>query len=489
MSVSGRTICFTGTLLQLKRAEATKKAILAGADVAGSFNKSVDLVIAGAKLDKARDQGVEIWDESAFLESLGDSASPAAAKASPATPLSKNKKVAAVSTPSRGEFASPGSRKERMEKQGGIDYDKRSDSLSGKRVVFTGTLSMKRADAASMATDAGATVQGSVSKTTEIVIAALDAGAKLDKARELGCEIWSEKDFLAVCGEEGGAEEDDDEGPAEEGKEREEVEVAPKAENDATEGDKEGEKKVADEIQEAGDIALKGAFIVFTGTLSHLKRADASKKAEAAGAKVLSSLTKAATLVVAGEDAGTKLDKARAQGVQIISEQQFIDALGGMDAIPPVTQAKKAPSRKAKASKKANEEEEEKEETDAEEDEAEAGGEEPEDGDEKEDKGVKELTGKNVVFTGTLSLMKRADAAKKAEAAGAKVLSSLTKATTLVIAGADAGAKLAKAEADGIEIWTEEQFVNIVGAHAPTSSPAKRGSGSTKSSPAKKSRV
>ena len=61
------------------------------------------------------------------------------------------------------------------------------------------------------------------------------------------------------------------------------------------------------------------------------------------------------------------------------------------------------------------------------------------------------LTGKTIVFTGTLT-MKRADATKAAEAAGAKVGSSVTKNTNILIAGAGAGAKKDEAKAKGVEI-------------------------------------
>ena len=72
------------------------------------------------------------------------------------------------------------------------------------------------------------------------------------------------------------------------------------------------------------------------------------------------------------------------------------------------------------------------------------------------------LSGKTIVFTGTLS-MKRADATKAAEAAGAKVGGSVTKNTHILVAGPGAGAKEEDAKAKGVEIWTEAQFTSAIG--------------------------
>jgi len=72
------------------------------------------------------------------------------------------------------------------------------------------------------------------------------------------------------------------------------------------------------------------------------------------------------------------------------------------------------------------------------------------------------LSGEVIVFTGTLTRMSR-DAAKAAAVAlGATVGSSITKKTTLVVAGEKAGGKLKKAEALGLEILTEDEFAERV---------------------------
>ena len=67
--------------------------------------------------------------------------------------------------------------------------------------------------------------------------------------------------------------------------------------------------------------------------------------------------------------------------------------------------------------------------------------------------------GRVICFTGGLD-MKRVDATAAAEALGAQVKSSITKAVDLVVAGNKAGAKLKKAEEAGLEIWSEGFFVH-----------------------------
>ena len=75
--------------------------------------------------------------------------------------------------------------------------EKRTDGpLAGKKVVLTGTLSKYTRDAAKEILERmGATVSGSVSTKTDIVLAGADAGSKLARANELGVLVWTEDDF------------------------------------------------------------------------------------------------------------------------------------------------------------------------------------------------------------------------------------------------------------------------------------------------------
>ncbi len=76
-------------------------------------------------------------------------------------------------------------------------------------------------------------------------------------------------------------------------------------------------------------LALAGKTFVLTGTLPTLSRDDAKAMLEAAGAKVAGSVSKKTSYVVAGEEAGSKLDKARELGVPVIDEGGMRALLGG----------------------------------------------------------------------------------------------------------------------------------------------------------------
>lgn len=69
------------------------------------------------------------------------------------------------------------------------------------------------------------------------------------------------------------------------------------------------------------------------------------------------------------------------------------------------------------------------------------------------------FAGKTIVLTGKLEQMSRNEAKEAIEGLGGKVAGSVSKKTDLVIAGSDAGSKLAKAEELGIEVWDEEKMI------------------------------
>ena len=75
------------------------------------------------------------------------------------------------------------------------------------------------------------------------------------------------------------------------------------------------------------------------------------------------------------------------------------------------------------------------------------------------------LEGKTVVLTGTLASMGRDEAKEKLEALGAKTAGSVSKKTSLVIAGEAAGSKLAKAGELGIEVWDEARLLAFLEQH------------------------
>jgi DNA ligase (NAD+) len=86
---------------------------------------------------------------------------------------------------------------------------------------------------------------------------------------------------------------------------------------------KEGERAKA---APAGPFA--GKIVVLTGTLSSMARDEAKEKIEALGGKVTGSVSKKTDYVVAGEEAGSKLDKAKELGVAVLDEKQFLKLLG-----------------------------------------------------------------------------------------------------------------------------------------------------------------
>ena len=94
----------------------------------------------------------------------------------------------------------------------------------------------------------------------------------------------------------------------------------------------EGSKILLDELKEAGvnldykgqtvvaDAALSGLTVVLTGKLERLKRSEAKSKLESLGANVTGSVSKKTDLVVAGADAGSKLQKAQELGIEVRDE-------------------------------------------------------------------------------------------------------------------------------------------------------------------------
>ena len=76
------------------------------------------------------------------------------------------------------------------------------------------------------------------------------------------------------------------------------------------------------------------------------------------------------------------------------------------------------------------------------------------------------VSGKIVVFTGTLEQMTRNEAKARAETMGAKVAGSVSQKTDFVIAGPGAGSKAAKAESLGVTVLSEQEWLALIGREA-----------------------
>ena len=80
-------------------------------------------------------------------------------------------------------------------------------------------------------------------------------------------------------------------------------------------------------LTEILDQRFAGKTIVVTGTLEHFSRKEAEEAIQARGGKASGSVSKKTSYVVAGEAAGSKLTKAQALGVPVLTEEEFIALL------------------------------------------------------------------------------------------------------------------------------------------------------------------
>ena len=95
---------------------------------------------------------------------------------------------------------------------------------------------------------------------------------------------------------------------------------------DVTNLDNEKYNELMDGIGSA-DNYFSNKHLVFTGTLSELSRDEAKYLAKTKGAKILSSISKKTDFLIAGEKAGSKIDKATKLGIKILNEKDFLEKI------------------------------------------------------------------------------------------------------------------------------------------------------------------
>ncbi len=89
--------------------------------------------------------------------------------------------------------------------------------------------------------------------------------------------------------------------------------------------DLENELQIEDAVIKNSDSKFAGKSIIFTGTLEKMTRAEAKKKAEDLGMKVVGSVSSKTDFIVAGSEAGSKLKKANELGLEILNEDDWLE--------------------------------------------------------------------------------------------------------------------------------------------------------------------
>jgi DNA ligase (NAD+) len=177
-----------------------------------------------------------------------------------------------------------------------------SSGLTGKTVVVTGTLvKYKRDEIERLIKAHGGKAASSVSKKTDLVVVGSEAGSKLAKAKELGVPVISEDDFEKLIST-----------------------PAPAA---ATATAATVPPSVFTPPAPTSNV-LAGQVFVVTGTMKKYKRDDLEEMIRQNGGTVGGSITKKTKYLVAGEKAGSKMDKAKELGVAVLSEDDFEKMVG-----------------------------------------------------------------------------------------------------------------------------------------------------------------
>ena len=109
-----------------------------------------------------------------------------------------------------------------------------------------------------------------------------------------------------------------------------------------------GVEPAADEFAPQADT-FSGKSFVFTGTLTTMTRGDAEGMVKKLGGRASSSVSKQTDYVVAGDSAGSKLEKARTLGVTVLTEEEFQTLAAGVEASAETATAQEAAAQEAAA--------------------------------------------------------------------------------------------------------------------------------------------
>ncbi|KAG7379202.1 hypothetical protein PHYPSEUDO_008899 [Phytophthora pseudosyringae] len=199
-------------------------------------------------------------------------------------------------------------------------------------VVFTGTLSQPRKEAAAEAERHGYLVGSRLTKTSGFLVCGAKVGdKKLEEATKLGVATLTEQQWREKLAAAGSAVADA----------REEGRVQELEADSAAKTSSRKRKARADEAAKPSESDV----VVFTGTLAKQSRKEATAEAEASGFRVQPRMTKATAFLVCGEKAGQKLKEAEKLGVTVLTEDQWEEKLATM---PAKVEASSTPARPSK---------------------------------------------------------------------------------------------------------------------------------------------
>ncbi|ORZ31030.1 hypothetical protein BCR44DRAFT_1443345 [Catenaria anguillulae PL171] len=346
MDPAAHVVVFTGTLPSGRtRGEATAEAEEHGYTVKNSITKATTILVygdkAGAKIEQARKQGVEVLSEAEWTARLGGGGEDAMdvdeqddeevqekpksatnGKAKSANGATSKASVEVVNM-SLDDFVA----KTGYNVAGGTSKVAAAPlplrNPHAHTVVFTGTLPSGRSrdEAIKHAESLGYTAKNSITKATTILVYGDKAGSKIDKAREQGVLVLSEAEWMARVGDDAGDDGEDDQDEMR-------MRMSPRQRRSGCGSEKGGAREKGQAAAAAPASGTKKGVVVFSGTLpSGRTRGEATKEAEAAGYEVKNSITKATTILVTGEKGGSKIEKAKDQGVEVIDEDEWIARL------------------------------------------------------------------------------------------------------------------------------------------------------------------